>query len=313
MYRDVLGAAIFARDVLGWSRVACIGVSNGAAVSLLAAALDDGITYSTRTGEQGDASTGEKAGQGAHRPDPDPNPTPTPAPAPTPPHPTHPHPLPLSPLFSLPSMPVGADGDAAHRCRGGREPVPQPGGRDAGHPDGVPPTHAAVAQVLYAPAVGRADHRAPRGPPDQQPGAREAHRRRGRHRPRAAAAGLPHPRHPRQPLPPGPLDPPLRAAQERCERCGFTQKNAGPAGPADHAEERGSWACCYKRACPLRGRVGAGPGRMGSSCGAGCLWCGAGVSLTELWIVPGACHTEVYDRDKMDFSRRVLSFLERHL
>ena len=47
MYRDVLGAAIFARDVLGWSRVACIGVSNGAAVSLLAAALDDGITYST--------------------------------------------------------------------------------------------------------------------------------------------------------------------------------------------------------------------------------------------------------------------------
>ena len=70
MYRDVLGAAIFARDVLGWSRVACIGVSNGAAVSLLAAALDDGITYSTRTGEQGDASTGEKAGQGAHRPDP---------------------------------------------------------------------------------------------------------------------------------------------------------------------------------------------------------------------------------------------------
>ena len=45
MYRDVLGAAIYARDVLGWSRVACVGVSNGAAILLLASAMDDGRTY----------------------------------------------------------------------------------------------------------------------------------------------------------------------------------------------------------------------------------------------------------------------------
>jgi len=52
MYRDVLGAAIYARDVLGWSRVACIGVSNGAAIALLACAMDDGHTFSTSCGER---------------------------------------------------------------------------------------------------------------------------------------------------------------------------------------------------------------------------------------------------------------------
>lgn len=56
MYRDVLGAAIYARDVLGWSRVACIGVSNGAAIALLACAMDDGHTFSTSRCERATTS-----------------------------------------------------------------------------------------------------------------------------------------------------------------------------------------------------------------------------------------------------------------
>jgi fermentation-respiration switch protein FrsA (DUF1100 family) len=38
-----------------------------------------------------------------------------------------------------------------------------------------------------------------------------------------------------------------------------------------------------------------------------------GASCAELWIVPGACHTEVYDHGPAEYTQRVLAFLARSL
>jgi len=48
-FRDVLGAAEFARHMLRWERVCLMGTSNGAVLSLLAAAADNETTGTRKT------------------------------------------------------------------------------------------------------------------------------------------------------------------------------------------------------------------------------------------------------------------------
>lgn len=45
MVYDVLGALQFADQTLGWSRIGVLGVSNGAVITLLAAAYEDGVIH----------------------------------------------------------------------------------------------------------------------------------------------------------------------------------------------------------------------------------------------------------------------------